>query len=62
VESKMRSVFFECLLDGGIKNIDAFAPALPPSSILPSTPAEPHSSVDIADVPGVHWQTVVDTV
>jgi hypothetical protein len=61
-ESKKRSVFFASLLDDGITNIDAFAPALPPSSILPRTPAEPHSSVDIVDVPRVHGQTVVDTV
>jgi hypothetical protein len=57
----MRSVVFASLLDDGITNIDAFAPALPPSSILPSTLAEPHSSLDIADVPRVHGRTLVDT-
>jgi hypothetical protein len=54
----MRSVFFASFLDDGITNIDAFAPVLPPSSIFPRTPDEPHSSVVISDVPSVHARKV----
>jgi hypothetical protein len=56
----MRSVFFASFLDDGITNIDAFAPVLPPSSIFPRTPDEPHSSVVISDVPSVHARKVLD--
>jgi hypothetical protein len=57
----MRSVFFASLLDDGITNIDAFTPAFPPYYILPSSPAESHSSGYIAYVPRAHVRTVVDT-
>jgi hypothetical protein len=59
-ESRMRSMFFASLLDDSNTSLDAGAPAVPPSFILPHTPAEPSPSVRIAYVPSVHGRTMVD--